>query len=244
MKRIGLALAAVALVACNDNGDDVDDGSHRPAPMAASTAALPAYPPGPYDVAKGAIIPDERFSGFVDAKADASKLDVIAFSDFYNPHHGDASYKPASADEDDRLYPPGSRYGAGRPKPSALLVDIASVWCGPCNQEAKSEFPGLYARYKPCGGEILFQLVESASPGSPATEKNLRDWTKNYKVDYPATIDPSRQLSALYSSNSFPDAAIVDTRSMRIVEISQGVPDDAFWATYESLLDAACLAPK
>lgn len=142
---------------------------------------------------------------------------------------------------DDRLYPPGSPYGAGKPKPTALLVDLGSVWCGPCNAEAKDLFPALYAKYKPCGGEFLYQLVEGMV-GTAATEANLKTWTKVYKVDYPATIDPGRQLSALYPTGSFPDGAIVDTRTMRVVEIIQGLPTDAFWASYEGLLDEACLS--
>ena len=76
---------------------------------------------------------------------------------------------------DDRLYPAGSPYNGDtdtqQPKPRVLLIDIASVWCGPCNEEAKSEFPGLYAKYKPCGGQFLFQLAQGAGPGTPATER-------------------------------------------------------------------------
>jgi hypothetical protein len=200
------------------------------------------YPPGPYGIAQGAVIPDDKFPGFVNAQASNTTLQTISLGDFYNPHAGDASYDPATPDEDDRLFPPGSPYGAGKPKPTALLIDIASVWCGPCNEEAKSLLPGLYAKYHPCGGEFLFQLVEGPAPGTPATESNLRAWTKAYKVTYPATIDTSRQLGEFYSGNSFPDAAIVDTRTMKIVEAIQGVPSDAFWAAYEAQLDDACLA--
>jgi hypothetical protein len=234
------ATAALA-AACNDPGESLNDPAYRPATLATSSTG-PAYPKGPYDVAKGAVIPNGEFEGFSNAKLDNSALEPISLADFYNPHADDPSYAPASPDVDDRLFPPGSRYGAGEKKPLALFIDIGSVWCGPCNNEAKTQLPGLHARWKPCGGEIFFQLIESASPGSPATEGDLRAWTKGYKVDYPAMLDPGRQLGKLYPSNSFPAAAIVDTRTMRLVDVSQALPTDAFVATFEGLLDQACLA--
>lgn len=238
-----LAFAALTATAgCNDPANDANDPDLRPAPLPAMVGK--SYPEGPYDVAKGAVIPNDSFSGFANAKADSSKLQTVALSDFYNPHAGDASYQPASPEEDDRLYPPGSPYGAGNKKPTALLIDVASVWCGPCNEEAKSVLPGLYAKYHPCGGEFLFQLAEGAMPGAPATEQNIRTWTKVYKVDYPATFDPGKQLRSLYSTGTFPDAVVIDTRTMKMVEVIQGVPDDAFWASYEALLDPACLAKQ
>jgi hypothetical protein len=123
-----------------------------------------------------------------------------------------------------------------------LLVDIASVWCGPCNEEAKDTLNGLYAKYKPCGGEFLFQLAEGAAPGAPATQQLLETWVTTYHVAYPAIWDPTKQLFPLYNSDSFPDSAIVDTRTMQIVDVVSGVADATFWSTFESYLDAACLA--
>lgn len=242
MRRNILLALGLCAAGCNDPANDLDtDGKYRPAPLAIPTATA-TYPEGPYDVAKGAVIPNYNFPGFVNAKADSSAIQTIAFGDFYNPHAGDDDYEPASPETDDRLFPPDSPYGAGAKKPVALLIALGAVWCGPCNEEAKTLLPALYAQYKPCGGEFLYQLVESSSPGVDATEANLKTWSKVYKVDYPISIDPGRQLQkALYPTGSFPDGAIVDTRTMRVVELVQGVPTDAFWSKYEGLLDQECL---
>ncbi len=193
-------------------------------------------------VSQGSVIPDFSFQGFVDAQAQGKTTQAIALYDFYNPHAGDASYQPVDPSDDDRLFPAGSPYGAGTPKPTALLLDIASVWCGPCNEEAKSVLNGLYARYKPCGGEFLFQLAEGAAPGAPVTEQLLQSWLSVYHVAYPAVWDPAKQLFPLYNADSFPDSAIVDTRTMEIVDVVSGVADATFWTTYEGLLDPQCLA--
>jgi hypothetical protein len=240
--RAGIALTVLALAGCNqDPGADNGEGLYAPAPCPACAAAA-GYPPGPYFVAQGHTIDPFVFQGYADAQAPDSAIGKLPLTDFYNPHAGDPTYDPPTPALDDRLFPEGSPYGAGTPKPTALLIDIASVWCGPCNEEAKNLLGGLYARYHPCGGEFLFQLAEGSAPGIPVTADTLHAWVTTYHVSYPATFDPAKQLLPLYNADSFPDSAIVDTRTMKIVDVIAGVPDTTFWNTYESLLDAACLA--
>jgi hypothetical protein len=226
---LGFVVAAGAAGCNQDPGADNGKGLFEPAPLPSTmTTTGPAYPAGPYGVTQGSVINDFSFSGFANAQVQSTTLDTISLSDFYNPNG-------------DGVFPPGSPYGGGK-KPTALLIDIASVWCGPCNEEAKSVLNGLYAKYQPCGGEFLFQLAEGTAPGTPVDQNLLHIWVTNYHVAYPATFDTTRQLFPLYSSDSFPDGAIVDTRTMKIVDVISGVPDTPFWSTYESLLDAKCLA--
>lgn len=255
----------LALLGCNDPfGNDLIAENVPPPPPALppDAAVLEAYPTGPFGVAAGSIIENYAFQGFPDPQI-STELITVQLGDFYNPHADDPSYMPAEGEEDDRYYPPGSLYNAGaktcttasecsaryacesgvcvQPKPRALFVDVASVWCGPCNQEAKTELPGRYAMYRPCGGQFLFQLAQGAVTGSVATEQNLDAWTSAYAVNYPATIDPLNQLAALYGGQNFPDEILIDTRTMKIVTVVMGVPDDAFWGTYEGMLTPGCL---
>jgi thiol-disulfide isomerase/thioredoxin len=160
----------------------------------------------------------------VDPTADSTAFVTIALSDFYNP-------------TGDGVYPEGSPYGAGTPLPKGLFIDISSSWCGPCKEEASETLPGKYAELAPKGAEFLLQLADGPSPGTPATEKDLRAWTKAFDVNYPATLDASAQLAALYNGGSFPANAIIRTSTMEIVEVVNGVPGDAFWATLEAVVD-------
>jgi hypothetical protein len=238
-----VAVTVASCMGCNqDPGADNGKGWDEPAPCPAC-APPGAYPSPPWAVTQGAILPNDSFSGFIDPQVESTTPQTINLSDFYNPHAGDASYQPEDAALDDRLFPLGSPYGAGTKKPTALLIDIASVWCGPCNQEAKSVLNGLYARYKPCGGEFLFQLAEGAAPGAPVTTSLLQTWVSTYHVTYPSMWDPAKQLFPLYNADSFPDSAIVDTRTMKIVDVISGIADATFWTTFEGLLDAQCLSP-
>ncbi len=238
---VPVALASLlALGGCNqDPGADNGKGDNEPA--ACPQCPVEDYPASQSSLTQGTVIPNFRFQGFVDGKAQSATTQIITLSDFYNPHLGDPTYQPASPDADDRLFPPGSPYGAGTPKPKALVIDIASVWCAPCNEEAKNLLNGLYARYKPCGGEFLFQLAEGAAAGAVATPENLTAWVTTYHVAYPATYDPARQMQLLYTTG-FPDGAVIDTRTMKFVDVITGIPDATFWGTFESLLDAKCLA--
>jgi hypothetical protein len=182
-----------------------------------------AYPVAPYGYDVGAVIPPFAFYGFPNAIANNSTMKPIYLSDFYNPHATDATYKPASAAEDDRLFPASSGYKlAGQPKPTVLLIDIASVWCGPCNVEAGTLLPFKHSMYAPCGGEFLLNLHDSAQPGTTATQLNLKNWTKLYKVDYPAAIDPEYKLDPLFSADAFPNNMIIDTTTMKIVHVVAG----------------------
>jgi hypothetical protein len=247
---LGLTIAAFAgVLGCSEASGE---GSSAPDPDIATAPDFPsgqgqpekgtaAYPAGPYGIGKDSIIANYQFVGFANYQIVNDAMQPIQLADFYNPHADDSTYTPADADHDDRLFPAGSVYGAGTKKPTALLIDVASVWCAPCNHEAGKILPGLHATYKPLGGEFLIQLADGPNPGEAATPKNLSDWTKKYAVDYPAAIDPTYKLGALFDQNAFPANMIIDTRTMEIVEVVSGAPDpsdpnDAFWPSFEKVL--------
>jgi hypothetical protein len=231
---LGLALTAVLCSAgCSEQGGG-DEG--QPAPDFPAGSGQPekgtaAYPAGPYGISPGSVIANYQFVGFANAAVVNDQLQIIQLADFYNP---DGLQK----------FPEGSPYGAGEPKPKALLIDVASVWCAPCNYEAGSVLPGLYAQYQPQGGEFLLQLADGPTPGTAAESKHLYNWTTKYDVNYPATIDPTYKLSSLFESDAFPTNMIIKTSDMTIVKVIAGAPEpgtpagDDFWGTFESVLNA------
>jgi hypothetical protein len=227
-----------------------------------ATSPQAAYPAGPYGIGIGSVMPDFNFDGYANPASNKATMQAIALSDFFNPHGLDASYKPGP-EGDDRLFPTGSPYGEGQRKPTVLLIDVASVWCVPCNQEAASILPALHALYKPCGGEFFLDLHDSATMGTAASPKNLYNWTTQYKVDFPSAIDPTYKLDQFFVQEAFPQGIVLNTTNMTIVKIIPGaeprlycssdlspcaVSSDcatagdtctmsAFWATYEAHLD-------
>lgn len=245
LRSFGLG-AALTLGALGLGCGGVETEAVPPAPTSTPAPAFPdgtgqaakpaiAYPAGPYGINVGSIAPNFEWVGFQNPAVKNDAMQGIRLSDFYNPHADDAAYAPATPAEDDRLYT-SELYGLGAPKPKALVVDIGSVWCPPCNQEAKTELPAKHAKYKPLGGEFLLQLGDSATAGKPATPKDLFNWTKKYKVDFPSTIDPDYKLGELFPANAWPANLIIDTRTMKIVAAVAGIPDAAFWTKYEKVL--------
>jgi hypothetical protein len=206
-------------------------------------AAPDDYPAGPYGIGKGSILPNLAFIGYANALADVTSMQVIEMGHFYNPHGRDAAYTPAAGAADDRLYPEGSLYGAGQKKPTVMAIDVSSVWCPPCNQEAKCALPVHNRIYGACGGGLFLQLQDGATPGKAATPKNLITWTtKTYKEPFPTAIDPeSRLIDQVAPQEAFPLNFIVDTTNMKIIEVIAGVPDASYWKQYEKLLaDPTC----
>jgi hypothetical protein len=249
-RGFGLA-SALALGALGCGGSDTTDGGEAaggnnlpPSPATPAfagggqTAKPPiAYPAGPYGIKPGSIVENFEFVGYQNPSVKNDEMQTIRLSDFYNPHADDPSYEPTDAAQDDRLYPEGSLYGSGMPKPKALMIDIGSVWCPPCNQEAKTELPPRHLHYKPMGGEFLLQLGDGATQGKAAVPKDLFNWTKKYKVDFPSTIDPDYKLGELFTANAWPANAMINTRTMKIVVIVAGVPDDAYWTKFEKVIN-------
>lgn len=211
------------------SGGNVDPITDQPEPFPQESGqaanAKVEYPKGPFGVNKGSTIQNYKFMGFPNSLENNKDLVTVQLADFYNPTGKEVFAK-------------GAPFPEGSPKPKALLIDVSSVWCGPCQYEAANVLPGLYAKYKPKGGEFLLQLADGPTPGSPANSKHLFNWTKKYKVDYPATIDPSYKLSALFQADAFPANMIIDTKTMKIVDVIAGVAEEggSFWQTYEKLL--------
>lgn len=199
------------------------------------------YPAGPYGVGVGSILANYDFVGYVDATVNTSSLQPMSLGDFYNPHGRDTNAGPESAGEDDRLFPPGSPFGEGKLKPTALAIDVSSVWCGPCNLEAKCNLPAAHARYSPCGGQLFLQLADGPTEGTAAVPQDVLRWATKYKEDFPVTLDPASKLSSSFEANAFPANMILDTTTMQIIEVISGIPDASYYRTFDQLLvDSTC----
>lgn len=221
-ERLVLAGIATFALGCEaSHGDGLPD----PVTEMIPEGGLAAYPEPPYGVKVGSIIDNFQFNGYADPSVDTSTLVPISLGDFYNP----------SGNE---VYDSGSPFGAGEPKPRVLLIDVSSSWCGPCKIEADEVLPGKYAALAPKGVEFLLQLADGPTPGTAATEADLRAWTNAFDVNYPSAIDPSYQLGALFDTSAYPANFIIRTDTMEIVEVVTGAPEDSFWVKLEATADS------
>lgn len=222
-------IGALALVGCNPNSDDGAPDEPQIAPEFPEGSGQQAnntkpYPAGPFGIGQGSIVANYKFIGFVNSVA-GRNLAEIQMAEFYNP-------------TGDGVFEEGSVFPVGSPKPKGLVIAVGAVWCGPCNYEAENVLPVLYEKYKPQGGEFLGQLADGQTPGLAATSKNLSGWANKYDPTYPLTYDPAYKLGALFEADAFPANMIIDTRTMKIVEVISGVAEEgsAFWKTFDKVL--------
>jgi hypothetical protein len=208
---------AVSMTGCVDETPPFPEGQGQ------SPNAAARYPAGPYGIDKGAVVANYKFVGFPSPDTDNQALREVQLADFYNP-------------TGDELWPEDSFYGA-QPKPKALLISVSAVWCGPCQYENAEILPGEYADLNPKGVEFLLNLADGPTVGEPAETKHLVSWTKKYGTKWPAVIDPSYKLSALFEADAFPANIIVDTRTMTVVDVVAGVPDDKFMNQLKTLVE-------
>ncbi|GEM_PF-2866216 len=184
--------------------------------------------PGPYGVGIGSVIPNYQFLGF--PRANVSKvLKTIALNDFHNPTGTE-------------VFGVGSPYGAGTKKPKALLLIRSAVWCGPCNFEAKNEFPMRHVKYFP-DGDFIECLDDGAVVGKPATTAELDGWVTKYAVNYPAILNPAATLSAVVGIDAYPGHIIVRTKDMKIIKWEAGISNAAFWQLFEDVIAGKPVLP-
>jgi hypothetical protein len=71
-----------------------------------------------------------------------------------------------------------------------IVISFGAVWCGPCNQAAASS-EGLWTELKEGGTVLLEVLVDTDTPGVPATQNDVVNWSGKYGLTYPVTYGPS-----------------------------------------------------
>lgn len=220
---LGLAISA-GVLGCSEEADQAQTpGFPAQTGQLPRGAFQPAYPAGPYGIAVNSIIPNYQFAGYAAPDLSKNGMQLISLSDFYNPTGTD-------------VYPEGSPYGAGKPKPKALLIVLSAVWCGPCNQEADTVLPPLHDKYRPQGGEFFLALADGPNQGIPAEPKHLTAWATKYQLDYPCALDPSGIVPAITAQDAYPANVMVRTKDMKIIRSITGSPDAADWKIYEKIL--------
>jgi thiol-disulfide isomerase/thioredoxin len=199
------ALSFSVLIGCGSSGGSKDPEVITD-PYTGSTGLDPVdnpspaanYPVGPYGVGIGDTAADATFFGFVDFNAAANHdLKPIAFHDLYDPD-GSKGHK-------------------------VIYVSIAAVWCGPCNLETK-DLPTIFNDVQSQGAVVFQDLYQGANEqtGDPATQSDLENWNKKYKLPFPTVIDPKGKLDQYFDKNGIPFGLAIDPKTMKILATTNG----------------------
>ena len=178
----------------NDSGTGDPDVATQDPP---DTSPPPCqYPPGPYGTTLGAIVaPTWTWQGYVKG---SNAVTTLKITDLYDCD--------------------------GTKGITAVLIDEAALWCGPCNQEAMDLPAQMNAVWTAQGVVAVSLVVESDVAGHPpATTNDALRWRDAYGLGPVANsvADPNWTF-AHTGSIGLPQNLLVDPRTMKIVHYQEG----------------------
>jgi hypothetical protein len=129
------------------------------------------------------------------------------------------------------LYDPdGSRHING------VYLSAGAEWCSACRAEAPMLQSMWTSRYEAKGARIVTALVQNASSG-PADEATVQRWIAAFAITYDVAADPTYSvLAATGGTVPIPYGYVIDPRTMRIVQITEGASSSPLVPGLDALL--------
>lgn len=195
MKRV-LCICLLA-TACSSGRDFGSTDSGVPAVDSGPTTnacAANTYPLGPYGTGVGKVVnPGLSWKGYLPNATDVS---TIAPTDLYDCD--------------------------GSKGIDAIIFDVAAQWCAACQSQAANA-PQLFSQYDQLGIHVVTLVVQDAST-APATTTTAEQWKDQYKLtDVTVVADPGFAFAPLNETSvSLPVTIIVDPRTMKIMQVTEG----------------------
>jgi hypothetical protein len=111
---------------------------------------------------------------------------------------------------------------AGKKGINAILALEVSVLCEPCREEAKLMRDLLDGPWKEMGVQVVSLIVLDQN-GAPATPDVALAWRDEFGLDASAVVaDPELSFPPHQSGVVYPGRAVIDPRTMKIVEVAYG----------------------
>ena len=116
---------------------------------------------------------------------------------------------------------------------SVILLDISTMWCGPCQQIAR-DVDETWKDYRDDGFMYLTVLPEDLEGGS-VDSSDLNEWASNFGIEAPVIADNEAYGYTVEPDRVWPVVMLID-RKMRIVAERVAPNDDAIRNAIEGLL--------
>ena len=211
--------AAAGSSATGGSGAVTPGGSATAGTTSAPVGGLPTYqkldyPAGPYGTGVHGTLENFAFLGWHDpvaANYDASKLEQVRLSEYYNPD--------------------------GRSNVKLIWINASAVWCSVCRAEmADIKSNGVHASFGPRGVQMIVTLFEDNKSG-PAKPSDLHNWGSlpDHSIDFPLLLDPGFKLGAFFTSDATPLNMLVDAKTMKVLDATMGYSSD-YWQRVDKLL--------
>ena len=213
---LGTALLAAALPSCKTDCsfDDVDVAgrSTNPDGLPYPTDRLGSTPR--HGTTPGDHFPNLTFQGYVDSNR-AAGLQTVSLADVYDPN--------------------ATRH-------RVLHLMAAVMWCPHCQHETDlmaSLVPTLRAE----GAAFIQVVLNGPSRGKGPDLCDMDSWIDDHATSFTVVFDVSaRRLGSVADVSAVPWNALIDTRTMEVLDVTVGAPAD-FAAYVRSALNAVAPPP-
>ncbi|MDP9000482.1 MAG: redoxin domain-containing protein [Myxococcota bacterium] len=216
------AIGPAAAIACGSAGSAKEQPDSGPAP-AATTASDDgggiAWTPGGDSNPDGFAYPSPANGYGRNIRSGTTPGSVMANFKFLGYVNAMVSPRPTKISLADYYDPCGKRY-------KLIHVTVASVWCGPCQQETIATVAAqteLLAQ----GVVVLQALDDGPVQQTGATQGDLDRWISKYHTNFTELLDPGLQnFAGFFKAAEVPWNADLDPRTMEIVDASPGWAGD------------------
>lgn len=217
VKRV-LATLAVALVvsqvACGGVSDEpLSDPEVKAATGNAEGAPYPTDHIGTRSRIKsrpGDRIANFAFQGYRSGKAGGA-LETVSLAEYFDPE---------------------------QKRHKVLHIQGVAGWCGICAGEARQTMP-VAAALEAEGAVIVQILFQGKSQSAGPALGDLDKWCNTYQTSHPVLFDANAKRLGIFGIDGFPWNALIDTRTMEILDQGTGAPNDVAKYVREGLRLAA-----
>ena len=214
MRFVFMASVLLAAVACGG----ASDAPLVDADVAAKTANAEGAPYPTDNIGTrsrsrsrpGDRIQNFAFQGCVEGKAGAA-LTTVSLADFFDPE---------------------------QKRNKILHIQGVAGWCGICAGEARQTV-SVASELKAEGAVIVQILFQGKSRSAGPTLVDLDTWCNTYETAHPVLFDANAKRLAVFGIDGFPWNALIDTRTMEILDQGTGAPNDVAKYVREGLRLAA-----
>ena len=89
-----------------------------------------------------------------------------------------------------------------------VLMNVWATWCGPCRKEIP-ELRAIHSAYKDRGLELVGVSVDA-----DGSDDAIRDFLKEFKMDYAIWRDPNEAVSATFKMAGVPATFLIDRQGV------------------------------
>jgi hypothetical protein len=209
---VGIPTAAGCSTACTFDDPDVAGRDRNPDGIPYPTDRLGTRPR--QGTTPGDHFPNLTFQGYPDSNR-AAGLQTISLADYYDPQ--------------------ASRH-------RVLHVMAAAMWCPHCQNET-DRMAELAPTLRTEGAEFVQVVINGPSSGTAADLCDVDSWMEEHATNFTVVFDArAKRLGAVADVSAVPWNALIDTRTMEVLDVSVGAPAD-FAAYVRAALDVVGPAP-